>query len=226
MFFILLFFIIILLFPYLLVPFLLILGFMIIFIPYKFTLESIITLLITPGQLIKIAFNPRLRKNHGLEHATVNVLEEYLGLQNLAGYATNDGFYILNSPDPHLVEKAARVGLERLKRGEKDLVIHRRCGTSMVVANLTSAIIFLFLLFKTGMFNIFYVLIAISIANVISPFLSVWVQKVATTSSEVEGMIILGVEYDIENLYWFGFKIPKASDKVFVRTGEIEIGRF
>ncbi|MCJ7788827.1 MAG: hypothetical protein MUP69_01360, partial [Candidatus Atribacteria bacterium] len=50
-----------------------------IFIPYGFTVYSLITLITVPQQIINIAKNKTIRRNHALEHATINVLERYAG---------------------------------------------------------------------------------------------------------------------------------------------------
>jgi len=37
----------------------------------------------------------RIRRNHGLEHATLNILSQRFPNQTLAGYSVPAGFYIL-----------------------------------------------------------------------------------------------------------------------------------
>ena len=46
--------------------------------------------------------------NHALEHATVNILESRYGYKNLAGYAEDNGFYIIGANNIFQVEQAAR----------------------------------------------------------------------------------------------------------------------
>lgn len=216
-------FLIIFLLPSLLLPFAFLLLLMILFIPYKFTFDSLITLFTAPQQIIKIAFNPALRRNHALEHATINVIEELYGEQKLAGEAKDNGFYIKGIIKPDLLREAAEEGLRRLKNGENNLVIHRKCGTSLAVANILSSIIFLFLLFKTGNFTVIYVLIAIVLANLLGPIVGELVQKSLTTSANVEGMVIEGVYNKNSSNNFLGFKVVNQPRKLFVKTDQLKV---
>jgi len=88
-----------------------------IFIPYGFTIYSLITLVTVPQQIINIAKNKAIRRNHALEHATINVLEKYAGGRlPLSGLAQKNGFIISGAQDPNLVVEAAQEGLNLLKK--------------------------------------------------------------------------------------------------------------
>ncbi|MCK8826908.1 DUF6391 domain-containing protein [Natroniella acetigena] len=208
---------------FLLFPILSFIFLAVIIIPYKFTIDSVITLLLVPKQIIKIATNSRLRQNHSLEHATINVLEEKYGCRALSGWAKEGGFYINGVVNPLLIKQAAQEGLARLQQGETELVVHRRCGTSMAVANILASIIFLFLLVQTGHFNILYVLLAIVVANLVGPGLGVFVQRRLTTSTQVEQIVIDGIQLvNHYNNSFFGFNLFRKQ-KLFVRTKELKI---
>ena len=84
---------------------------------------------ILSGQLLS-----RVRRNHGLEHATLNILSRQYPQTNLAGHSDNDGFWIVGNLPTEVVEAAARQGLERITAGEQGLVIHANCGTNFVAA--------------------------------------------------------------------------------------------
>ena len=135
-------------FPVLLIPLFLFAVFMLFLLPFKFTIDSVFNLVSVPKQIYQIATNSKLQKNHGLEHATINILEDEYGYNKLAGYAEEDGFYIMGVNSTIYVEEAARKGLNLMNKGKNELAIHKRCGTSMTVANFLSAIIFLILLFS------------------------------------------------------------------------------
>lgn len=201
--------------PYLILPLFLFIGLLLLLIPFKFTLDSIFNLITVPVQLYHIATNPVLRKNHGLEHATVNVLEREFGYKNLAGYAENSGFYIIGADNVHLVEEAARRGLRLMRSGYSDLAIHRRCGTSLTVANFVSAVIFLLLLFYTGYFSLFYIIMAIIIANIVAKPLGMFVQQYFTTTSDVGDIQIVRAEYVNMDNFW------NQPVKIFVHTRQI-----
>ncbi|MCG0275493.1 MAG: DUF6391 domain-containing protein, partial [Thermosediminibacteraceae bacterium] len=60
-----------------------------------FVFQSLFNIVTIPGQLLKIATDKRVRKNHSLEHATINVLEERYGRTlRIGGLAYSDGFSI------------------------------------------------------------------------------------------------------------------------------------
>ncbi|SDL37473.1 DUF6391 domain-containing protein [Halarsenatibacter silvermanii] len=212
----LLFLLLIFFFPVLIGPFLLFFLFLLLLIPLKFTLTSLTSLFSVPGELYRIAKKPALRKNHALEHATINVLEELFPYEGLSGYAEEDGFYILGVEDISRVEKAAREGLKRLSRGEKELVIHDRCGTTITAANLASAVIFLIILFTTGFFSIWTMLLAMGLANLVGPFLGRFLQTYVTTSHQVESVEIVSARYEMPRS-----GLLQGGGKVYVETREV-----
>ncbi len=201
--------------------FLIFIGFFIllglIFLPFQFALYSIFNMITIPFQLVKIALNPQLRINHALEHATINVIESQLGCLNLTGMGQEQGFMIQGPVAPDLVEEAARVGLLKLKRGEDHLAIHRRCGTSMLAANLVASIFFIYVLWSAGYFGILFVLLAILAAYLLGTPLGWVIQKYITTSTEVDRMEIVGVERDLAYTGRGGLFAPPGR-RYFVRT--------
>jgi hypothetical protein len=83
----------------------------------------------------------RVRRNHGLEHATLHVLGYKLKNQNMAGRSTLTGFYLYgNVPTPE-VESAVHEALQRLQNGEHGLAIHPNCGTGIVTAGFLTSIV-------------------------------------------------------------------------------------
>lgn len=76
----------------------------------------------------------RVRRNHGLEHATMHVLSTRLKTQSMAGRSTMAGFHLYGNIATGDVEAAAQEALERLRSGEHRLAIHPNCGTGLVTA--------------------------------------------------------------------------------------------
>ncbi|MDI3546569.1 MAG: hypothetical protein PWR10_221 [Halanaerobiales bacterium] len=214
MFIVLLFLFSLFFFPYLLIPFSLFFLLLIVLLPFKFTFDSIFHLITVPSQIYRIATNPVLRKNHGLEHATVNILEREYGYRNLAGYAEESGFYIIGATNIWAVEEAARKGLALMRKGYGDLAVHKRCGTSMTVANFVSAVIFLLLLLYTGHFSIFNMIIAIVAANLMGPLLGQVIQRRFTTTADVDEMEIVSARFADSN-FW------NHAVKIFVKTNRV-----
>ena len=198
-------------FPFLIFLFLLPLGYL---------LYALLNLLTVPLQILEIATNKPLRKNHALEHATINVIEERWGRRGvLSGYARENGYYIIGPVDPETLEWASHEAWERLARGETELAIHSRCGTSIAVASFTTALIFILLLVFTHALNIFLVILAILLGQIFGPFLGEFTQRYFTTDPDVRNIRILGVEYDLSHLYGpFGITYPARPSTFFIRT--------
>jgi len=216
--FLILLFLILVVFPWLLIPLTVFFLFNLLLLPFGFTLRSLFSLLTIPGQIWQIATNRRLRANHALEHATINVIEEYYGPQQLAGFAREDGFFIKGQAQPHIIEEAARLGLRRLQQGEKDLAIHRRCGTSIAAANFLASLVFLLLLFITRHFTLINVLRAMVAANLLGPLFGDWLQARFTTLADVDNVDIVGVEYRVPDFGFFPLNLGFVPTEFFVRT--------
>ncbi len=75
----------------------------------------------------------RIRRNHGLEHATIHVLSAHKR-RSMAGYSDVNGFWLMGDLPTDEVEAAASEALRRMKGGEHDLAIHPNCGTNFVTA--------------------------------------------------------------------------------------------
>ncbi|MGM0472482.1 MAG: DUF6391 domain-containing protein [Bacillota bacterium] len=211
------------LFPPLLLPLSLVMILVLLFIPFKFTIDSLLTLLVAPQQIIKIATNFALRRNHALEHATINVLEESYTGQQLSGLAKENGFIIYGNLDPAIVKQAAKQGLTRLQNGEQELVVHDRCGSSLIVGNILAAIIFLALLLQTGNLTIIYVLVALLLSRLLRPIVGRYVQLLFTTSAEVEGIVIKGIRYNHSVDHLLGFRLSAEPQELFVETEKLEV---
>jgi len=169
-----------------------------VFLPYGFTIYSFMTLITVPKQIWRIAKSKNIRRNHAIEHATINVLEESAGHRlNVSGLSKEDGFYIAGIQNQEMIEQAAVNGLRLLKSGNCQLAIHRRCGTDVAIANFISAVVFFMLLFSTGLFSFLNIIVALLLSNLVSPYLGEIIQKYFTTSCEVGNMEIVGLEYEI-----------------------------
>lgn len=76
----------------------------------------------------------RVRRNHGLEHATVHMLSRRMRNLSIAGRAVTNGFFLYGNVETDLVHEAATEALRRLKQGEHRLAVHPNCGTGLVTA--------------------------------------------------------------------------------------------
>ncbi|HHU69678.1 MAG TPA: hypothetical protein GXZ31_05170 [Thermoanaerobacterales bacterium] len=206
------------LFLLLLWPILIFIIFNLFLLPFRFTLKSVFDLITIPFEIIRIALNKRLRQNHALEHATINVIQEYYGENHLlSGLAKENGFYVKGPVNPAVIEQAARIGLNRLIAGDSYLAIHERCGTSIAAANFIFSLIFMILLIRFGFFNILNILLAMIFANMIGPFFGKFMQKYLTTTTDVADVEIVGVEYSYPQHIGF-FLVNAVSVECFVKT--------
>ena len=78
----------------------------------------------------------RIRRNHGLEHATIHILSRKVKNLSIAGRSTMTGFYLYGNVTTHEVEAAVREAQQRMHNGEYGLAIHPNCGTGLVTAGL------------------------------------------------------------------------------------------
>lgn len=75
----------------------------------------------------------RVRRNHALEHATLNILAGQ-GYPRLAGYSDWNGFWVVGEIATELLQAAANQALQRLGSGEASLAVHPHCGTNYVAS--------------------------------------------------------------------------------------------
>lgn len=80
----------------------------------------------------------RLRRNHGLEHATLNLLSPLFPYRSLAGISTPDGFFIFGEVPTDDLREAVFQALGRMNTGERHLAIHDHCGTNLVASGLVA----------------------------------------------------------------------------------------
>ncbi len=77
-----------------------------------------------------------VRRNHGLEHATINLLSKKFPGSSFAGYSDHKGFWIVGDVSTDFLLETAQQALTRMKGGERGLAIHDNCGSNFVTAGL------------------------------------------------------------------------------------------
>jgi hypothetical protein len=90
-----------------------------------------------PGTTLSSYFS-RIRRNHGLEHATIHVLTASKSKTPLIGRSDSKGFFLYADLPIEKVEKGVYNALERLRAGEHSLAIHPNCGTNLLTAGVLS----------------------------------------------------------------------------------------
>jgi hypothetical protein len=142
----------------------------------------------------------RIRRNHALEHATLQVLAEKNPGLRMAGYSDPKGFWLVGSIETAQVEEAAAEALSRLQGGEQSLAIHPHCGTNLVTTGFMAGSFAWLGMLGAGRntrdrverlpFIITLVTLAVFLSQPLGPFL----QSKVTTSPAAQGMSLLRIE--------------------------------
>jgi hypothetical protein len=130
----------------------------------------------------------RVRRNHGLEHATLHVLAERHPGRPLAGHSDLSGFWIIGDLTAEDLASAIQEARLRLESGESKLAVHPNCGTNFatsgVLAGLAAAVV-MFGVGKRARDNLDRLPLAILLATlalIVSQPLGLKLQEHVTTS--------------------------------------------
>ncbi len=82
--------------------------------------------------LLDVPVIRRIRRNHGLEHATIHLLSRRIADLRLIGHSDAGGFWLIGDVPTELVEQSTRAALAQLRGGEHRLALHPNCGTNLV----------------------------------------------------------------------------------------------
>ena len=146
-----------------------------------------------------LSFAPisRIRRNHGLEHATVHILSERHPGVGIAGRSTPGGFYIYGDLTVEQVKSAADEAVARLRAGESRLTIHPGCGTNLVASGMMAGMA---VFAATGLGkrrsrweSLPTAITAATLALLASQPVGPLLQERITTSADMSTMQILGV---------------------------------
>ncbi len=100
--------------------------------------------------LLNVAPLLRIRRNHGLEHATLNLLSMRFPGCPLAGYSDLNGFWIVGEISTEDMEAIVKEARRRLQDGERGLAVHPNCGTNFVVAGVLAGSVAAVAMFGAG----------------------------------------------------------------------------
>jgi hypothetical protein len=83
----------------------------------------------------------KIRRNHALEHATIQVLSKKYPGKGLVGNSDARGFWIFGEVSTETLQQAVDEAAARLKRGERQLAIHPNCGTNYVTSGILAGML-------------------------------------------------------------------------------------
>jgi Domain of unknown function (DUF6391) len=90
--------------------------------------------------ILELPIFSRIRRNHGLEHATLHTLAKYLPHTMLAGHSDMGGFWIIGDVPTDMMNAAVQEAIMRLRSGESRLAIHPNCGTNYATAGVMAGL--------------------------------------------------------------------------------------
>lgn len=137
-----------------------------------------------------------VRRNHALEHGTVQILLSKLGPETrLAGRAVLDGFYIYGKIPTHTIESSANEALTRFKGGEARLAVTPLCGTNIAVAGVLTGLVSVMAMGRTKkrLERLPSVFTAAMLGVLAAQPLGSVVQKYLTTSPDLASTEIVGI---------------------------------
>lgn len=161
-------------------------------------METVFTLL---QPALDTPFVRRVRRNHGLEHATIHMLSNKMPRLSVVGRSDGGGFSLYGDIPTDLVESCVGEALGRMRGGEHGLAIHPNCGTNLVTAAaLTAAAAFAALVgsereHRGKLARLPLVLMGIMGALVLAQPLGTKIQKNVTTLGDPSDLEVLAITH-------------------------------
>lgn len=135
----------------------------------------------------------RIRQNHALEHATIHILSRRHPHPKIVARSDWNGFTVYGNLDTVMVASAASEALVRLQAGEKNLAVHPRCGTNLVVGGLVAGAASSLTLIgkeRSPLKRFGNFVAAATVGILLAQPLGPIVQQYVTTSSDLRGVYI------------------------------------
>ena len=142
----------------------------------------------------------RVRKNHGLEHATIHVLGERARRGGMAGRSDRHGFTLYGDVPTEVLADACEWALQRLRAGERGLAIHPYCGTNFVTAGVLSSVVAALALLGAGrgwrarLARLPRLISLMTAALILAQPLGLAIQRDVTTSGDPGGLQIVSIK--------------------------------
>lgn len=141
-----------------------------------------------------------VKRNHGLEHATIHLLSEKFPGRSFVGHSDTGGFWLKGNVSPEDLTITVNQALTRLKNGEQSLAIHPNCGTNFLASGFAAAVgsaIALIGVGKKGNSKLerFPMMITLSSVGLIMALpLGPYLQKNFTTTGDMKSLMVLGID--------------------------------
>jgi hypothetical protein len=142
----------------------------------------------------------RIRRNHGLEHATLHILSQRFPRQALAGHSDTRGFWIVGDVPTEDIQQATQEALQRMRSGEGQLAIHPNCGTNFAASGILAGLAaFLAMLgagrrFRDKLERLPLVATMATLALILAQPLGFYLQERVTTSGEPGALEVVEIK--------------------------------
>ncbi len=90
--------------------------------------------------ILETPYLSRIRRNHGLEHASLHLLSLRFPGRSFSGHSDAGGLWIIGDASREEVGDVTEQALARLKAGERKLAVHPNCGTNFVTAGILAGL--------------------------------------------------------------------------------------
>jgi hypothetical protein len=150
----------------------------------------------------------RIRRNHGLEHATIHVLTQNHGEFSAQGNSDHRGFSlnVYGDVSEKDIRKAVTEAFDRMKGGEHQLAVHPNCGTVLLttatLATLAGQAVFSLEMKRNGRNKLDLstlintlptAILAVVVAIIVSRPLGLYLQATYTTEGDLGQMQIRSI---------------------------------
>ncbi len=149
--------------------------------------------------ILNLPILSRIRRNHGLEHATLHVLSKRHPGLKMGGYSDFNGFWLLCDLEEKAVREGVDEALGRLRNGEADLAVHPNCGTNFATAGSLAGLAGLLGMLGVGknrrdkLERLPMVAVFATVALILSQPLGLRIQKYLTTSGKPGDLEVIQV---------------------------------
>lgn len=143
----------------------------------------------------------RLRRNHALEHGTIQVLSQRQPRTLFIGRSDFGGFFLYGEVETDAVRQAVAEAEARLRQGEHHLALHPNCGTTYLAAGvLASGVSFVTLFggrrqrWSELLHRLPIAALASTLAVVLAQPLGLALQQRLTTNADLGTLRVIAVE--------------------------------
>jgi hypothetical protein len=142
-----------------------------------------------------------IRRNHGLEHATLHVLANYLPHTMLVGHSDIGGFWIIGNVPAELLHAAVQEAIARLRAGERQLAVHPNCGTNYATAGALAGLAGASAMLGSGrrwqdkLARLPFAVALATIALIVSQPLGLELQRYVTTSGDPGSLEVISITH-------------------------------